>query len=201
MGGGTLFNLSDPSTWSSNLPKDVKAKALSQISDSSLLMLADILPTGVFAATQALNHPKVAPVLTGRPWPLCFSPAVEQGNEVSLTAEDKVLTVAIVGLGPVGICSAVSLLDALSTRKVPFKIVAIDLVEGRREKMKAVYEAIGESGKAGGEFAVCAIDEAKVKVKEWTAGIGTTAVLEVSTCTLTMTIPHKGITNMRAIRD
>jgi threonine dehydrogenase-like Zn-dependent dehydrogenase len=190
MGGGTLFDLSDPSTWSSNLPKDVKEKALSQISDSSLLMLADILPTGVFAATQALNHPKVAPVLTGRAWPLCFSPAVEQGNEVGLTAEDKVLTVAIIGLGPVGICSAVSLLDALSTRKVPFKIVAIDLVEGRREKMKAVYEAIGESGKAGGEFAVCAIDEAKEKVKEWTAGIGTTAVLEVVGNTSALTLAY-----------
>ncbi|KAF5315322.1 hypothetical protein D9619_006996 [Psilocybe cf. subviscida] len=189
-GGGTLFNLSDPSTWSSSLPKDVREKALGQISDSSLLMLADILPTGVFAATQALNHPKVAPVLTGRPWPLCFSPVVEQGNEVSLTAEDKVLTVAIVGLGPVGICAAVSLLDALSTRKVPFKIVAIDLVEGRREKMKAVYGAIGESGKAGGEFAVCGIDEAKEKVKEWTDGIGTTAVLEVVGNTSALTLAY-----------
>lgn len=89
------------------------------------------------------------------------------------------MTIAIVGLGPVGICAAVSLLDALATRKLPFRIVAIDILEARREKMKAVYNAIDASGKGNGEFEVLAVDEAKVLVNKWTGGIGCTAVLEV----------------------
>jgi len=177
--GGTLFDLDDSSTWSSTLPKDVKEKALVGLADSSLLVLADILPTGVFATLQALNHPKVAPVLTGKPWPLCFNQSDTSGNEVIFTTEDKVLTIAIIGLGPVGVCTAISMLDALATRQAPFRIVAIDLLEARREKMKAVYEAIDEGGKGTGEFVVLSIEEAKAKVKEWTAGIGCTAVLEV----------------------
>lgn len=179
-GGGTLFNLSNPSTWSSSLPKEDREKALTGFADSSLLLLADILPTGVFAALQALNHPKVAPVITGKPWPLCFSQdVVSPGNEVNFTQEDKLLTIGIIGLGPVGICAVVSTLDALSTRQFPYRIVAMDLVESRREKMKAVYAAIGANGKGNGEFIVCSVEEAKVQVKEWTNGIGCTAVLEV----------------------
>lgn len=177
--GGTLFDLDDSSTWSSTLSQDAKEKALVGLTDSSLLLLADILPTGVFATLQALNHPKVAPVLTGKPWPLCFNQSDTSGNEVVFTAQDKVLTVAIIGLGPVGVCATVSMLDALSTRQVPFQIVAIDPLEARREKMKAVYAAIDEGGKGTGEFVVLSIDEAKEKVKEWTEGIGCTAVLEV----------------------
>lgn len=177
--GGTLFDLDDSSTWFSTLPKDAKEKALVGLSDSSLLLLADILPTGVFAALQALNHPKVAPVLTGKPWPLCFNQSDVNGSEVSFTDEDKVLTVAIIGLGPVGVCATISMLDALTTRQLPFRIVAIDPLEARREKMKAVYAAIDEGGKGTGEFIVLPIEEAKEKVKEWTQGIGCTAVLEV----------------------
>lgn len=177
--GGTLFDLDDSSTWSSSLPKDVKEKVLVGLTDSSLLLLADILPTGVFATLQALNHPKVATVLTGKPWPLCFNHFDTSGNEVILTAEDKVLTVAIIGLGPVGVCATISMLDALATARQPFRIVAVDPLEARREKMKAIYAAIDEGGKGTGEFVVLPIEEAKEKVKEWTAGIGCTAVLEV----------------------
>ncbi|EKM79356.1 hypothetical protein AGABI1DRAFT_113930 [Agaricus bisporus var. burnettii JB137-S8] len=177
--GGTLFNLSNPSTWSSAMPESLKEQALSKIADSSLLMLADILPTGLFAALQAINHPKVAAVITGKPWPLCFSQNVTTGNEVSLLESDKVLTVAIIGLGPVGICATVSILDILATRNIPFRIVAIDPNEARREKVKAVYDAIGPDGKGTGEFAALSIDEAKIKVNEWTNGVGATAVLEV----------------------
>ena len=177
--GGTLFDLDDSSTWSSSLPKDIKEKALVGLADSSLLLLADILPTGVFATLQALNHPKVATVLTGKPWPLCFNQSDTSGNEVIFTAEDKVLTVGIIGLGPVGVCAAISMLDALATTRQPFRIVAVDPLEARREKMKAIYAAIDEGGKGTGEFVVLSIEEAKKKVKEWTAGIGCTAVLEV----------------------
>ncbi|PPR07111.1 hypothetical protein CVT24_010947 [Panaeolus cyanescens] len=178
MAGGTLFNLSDPSTWSSNLSQEIKQQALSELSDSSLLLLADILPTGVFAATQAINHPKVQPVVTGRPWPLCFSDS-PAGNEVMLTQEDRILTVAIVGLGPVGVCATVSMLDLVATKGIPYRIVAIDPVESRREKVKAVYDSIGDDGKGRGEFVVLGIDAAKEQVKAWTKGTGCNAVLEV----------------------
>nr|BAV14015.1 alcohol dehydrogenase [Pholiota microspora] len=190
-GGGTLFNLSDSSTWSSNLSKQEREKALIGLADSSLLMLADILPTGVYAAIQALNHPKVLPVITGKPWPLCLNGAgAEMGNSIDVTPEDRVVTIAVIGLGPVGICAAVSILDALATRKLTFNIVAIDLLENRREKMKAVYAAIGEDGKAGGEFAVCDANEAKIQVEKWTGGTGCTAVLEVVGHTDALTLAY-----------
>ncbi|KAG6878091.1 hypothetical protein C0993_012418 [Termitomyces sp. T159_Od127] len=180
-GGGMLFNLSNPDTWSSKLPLQEREKALTGLADVSLLLLADILPTGVFAALQALNHPKVQPLLVGRPWPLCFSSEISaaEGNVIALTAEDRILTFAIIGLGPVGICTAVSLLDALAARKAAFRIVAIDLLESRREKMKVVYDAIDASGKGTGEFVVLSLDDAKAYVNRTTGGIGCTAVLEV----------------------
>ncbi|KAJ3510816.1 hypothetical protein NMY22_g15854 [Coprinellus aureogranulatus] len=173
--GGTLFDLSDPSTWSSAMSPDERNAALPKLSDSSLLMLADILPTGLFAAIQAINHPKVQPVLTGKPWPLCFS-----GTEsLDILDEDRAFTAVIIGLGPVGVCAAISLLDIVSTRKIPFHIIAVDPNVSRREKMKAVYDAIDDSGKPQGTFDVLAIDEAKARVRELTKGVGSCAVLEV----------------------
>lgn len=176
-----MFDLSKSATWSgSAMSEDARTKAISGIADSSLLMLADILPTGVFAAVQALNHPKVLPIITGKPWPLCFSAsAAAKDNEVSFTAEDRIFTLAIIGLGPVGVCASVSMLDALSTRELPFRIIAIDPLESRREKMKAVYNAIDKEGKGSGEFSVQSIDDAREAVQTWTGGIGCTAVLEV----------------------
>ncbi|KAJ3501511.1 hypothetical protein NLJ89_g9307 [Agrocybe chaxingu] len=188
--GGTLFNLSDPSTWSSNLSSEGKEKALATLSDSSLLMLADILPTGVFAALQAINHPKVAPIITGKPWPLCFSQNAPSSNQVGLTDEDRILTVAVIGLGPVGICATVSMLDLLSTRQIPYKFVAVDPLESRREKVTAVYKTIDAAGKGNGEFAACSTDEAKDKVKEWTGDVGCTAVLEVVGNTSALTLAY-----------
>ncbi|KAF9463023.1 alcohol dehydrogenase [Collybia nuda] len=189
--GGTLFNLSNPSTWSTTLSNEEKERALTGLADTSLLMLADILPTGVFAALQAINHPKVQPTITGRPWPLCLSSGTgTTGNEVPFTTDDRTLTLAIIGLGPVGICASVSLLDALATRRLPFRIVAIDPIESRREKMKAVYAAIGESGKGSGQFIVHSIEDAKLIVKDWTGGIGCTAVLEVVGNTSALTLAY-----------
>ena len=171
--GSTLFNLDDPDTWPNRTPTNV--------ADSSLLMLADILPTGVFAALQCLNHPKVQAVLTGRPWPLCILPSSSAvtADSVPLTKEDKILNVAIIGLGPVGICTTVSLLDMLATRGQPYRLVTVDLLESRRMKMGAVYAAIDQGGKGSGEFAVCSPEEAMIVVKEWTQEIGCTAVIEV----------------------
>ncbi|TFK70402.1 alcohol dehydrogenase [Pluteus cervinus] len=187
--GATLFNLSDPKSWHSTLSPELKSQALSKIADSSLLMLADILPTGVFAAIQAINHPKLQPVLTGRPWPLCFSPSAD-GSEVTLTEEDRTLILAVVGLGPVGLCASVALLDVLATRQIPFKIVATDLLESRREKMKAVYDTIGADGRGQGQFVVKSPEDAKTLVKEWTSGTGCNAVLEARLLSILEVVGH-----------
>ncbi|KAJ6620728.1 alcohol dehydrogenase [Mycena sp. CBHHK59/15] len=174
--GGTLFNLSDPKSWTSALSDEMKAKALTGLADSSLLMLADILPTGVFAALQAMNHPKVLPALTGRPWPSSYFPG---DASVSVLPEDRVLTFAIIGLGPVGLCASVSLLDMLSAQPLPFQIVAIDPIEDRRTKALAVYSTIDPAGKGSGKFETQSIEEAKKTVDTWTGGVGCTAVLEI----------------------
>ncbi|KAJ7164748.1 chaperonin 10-like protein [Mycena crocata] len=174
--GGTLFNLSDSKSWPSELSDEMKGKALAGLADSSLLMLADILPTGVFAALQAMNHPKVLPALTGRAWPSSFFP----GNaSTAVLPEDRILTFAIIGLGPVGLCASVSLLDMLAAQQLPFQIIAIDPVESRRQKAMAVYAKIDPAGKGTGKFTSQGIDEAKETVEAWTGGVGCTAVLEI----------------------
>jgi threonine dehydrogenase-like Zn-dependent dehydrogenase len=96
-----------------------------------------------------------------------------------LTDSDKVLTIAIIGLGPVGVCAAVSLLDMLATRKLSYRIVGIDPIDSRRSKMQAIYDKIPLDEKGAGEFVVKSIDEAKETVKNWTNGGGCSAVMEV----------------------
>ena len=95
--GGTLFRLDDieldPTTGS----------GLTALADSSLLLLADILPTGYFAALQLLQHPKLLPLLSGNPYP-CPTLAPNPAGE-SRTVPSDPLTIALIGLGPVGIVS------------------------------------------------------------------------------------------------
>ncbi|THU85244.1 alcohol dehydrogenase [Dendrothele bispora CBS 962.96] len=220
--GGTLYNLSDPSSFSLSLSSFTSsspsgagassslAEAISSISDSSLLLLSDILPTGVFAALQILNHPKVQPMLTGKPWPNALSrmtshmplpytlahpnpndPQSQQGGggKTLLREEDRVLNLAVVGLGPVGICAIVSLLDMLSKlgedssgeigSGVKYRIVAIDPNSSRREKVKEIYDILPASCKSKGDFLVMDIDQAKQDVSESTSRIGCTGVLEI----------------------
>lgn len=176
--GGTLYSLSSTGDfWSTS-----KAEAKGNIADSSLLLMCDILPTGVFAAFQALNHPKVLPMVTGLPYPLSSTQGEDHSSHPiqKFDAADRLLTIGVIGLGPVGICACVSLLEMLSSRKLAFRIVAVDLVEARREKMKTVYETIDQSGKGPGEFIVASADESKEIVKKWTNGVGCNVVLEVS---------------------
>ena len=68
----------------------------------------------MFAALQALQHPKVAPLLEGRAYPAGggFVPkaigergAGVPGAALAMTSADRVLTVGVVGLGPVGVVS------------------------------------------------------------------------------------------------
>lgn len=181
-----MFDLTDPDSWSNGKPlhHDMEM-VLAGIADSSLLLLADILPTGIFAAVQALNHPKVLPVITGRPWPLSFHHEADESiSSINLKPEDGILTFAVIGLGPVGICTCVSLLDMLVTRNLPFRVVAIDPLEARRRKMERVLATIDQQAKISGVFTVQSIDDAGKTVQEWTAGVGCNAILEVSETSL-----------------
>jgi hypothetical protein len=103
--GGTLFKVEAVVTASSNGSRP-------QLSDSSLLLLADILPTGVFAAVQALNHAKLSPMLSAKSYPFsAYVPASfipdepANANLAPLSHDDRALTFAVVGLGPVGVVS------------------------------------------------------------------------------------------------
>lgn len=89
---------------------------LAALPDPTLILLADILPTGLSVALNALMHPKLAPILHGRAWPgeaagllSGSSEGIEQeGTEgtAPVRDEDRVLTVGVVGLGPVGLVSS-----------------------------------------------------------------------------------------------
>ena len=103
--GGTLFVVS-------NSPASaVSPSHLATLADTSLLLLADILPTGYFTALQALQHPNIVPLLNGKSYP--FSALENLQNATPLTnlvrpaAEeeigDRVITLAVIGLGPVGV--------------------------------------------------------------------------------------------------
>ena len=83
---------------------------LSSLPDPIILLLADILPTGLFVVLQALTHPKLAPIFTGIPWPRNVGHLARDtlllGNTLPYpSSADKVLDVGIVGLGPVGLVS------------------------------------------------------------------------------------------------
>jgi len=130
--GGTLFRLDDIR------PDPVAGSRPTTLADSSLLLLADILPTGYFAALQLLQHPKLQPLLNGIPYPrptLAASPAGE-----SKMAPGDALNIALIGLGPVGTCAFVSLMDLLWKNGITYyRIIAIDPHEQRRNLIKAIY--------------------------------------------------------------
>ncbi|TDL15571.1 alcohol dehydrogenase [Rickenella mellea] len=201
--GGTLFPI-PPHT---SIPHAPTAEQLTSLADPSLLLLADILPTGVFAAIQTLQHPKVLPVITGRPFPLgsmSVLPAGEiiaqriqsGGVGVELLEEDKILNLAIVGLGPVGICALISLLDLLALNKTSYNITAIDLLAARRAKASAIYRSLPDSARGSGHFAVCGTDEAEATVAAQTKGTngegipGCHAVLEIVGNNSALTLAH-----------
>lgn len=111
--GGTLFKVDAVVAMSSDGSRP-------ELSDSSLLMLADILPTGAFAAIQAVNHAKVSPMLSGIAYP--FSAYVPSGfvpdehanaDLAPLSDDDRTLTFAVVGLGPVGVVSGLQISEKL----------------------------------------------------------------------------------------
>ena len=100
--GGTLFRVSDVRSLSTK-------EHFTLPSRSSLLLRADILPTGVFAASQALQHAKLSPMLSGVPYPFGSFVPYEIHSTSSVQETDRMITIAVVGLGPVGVVSRVSI--------------------------------------------------------------------------------------------
>ncbi|KAI0031854.1 chaperonin 10-like protein [Vararia minispora EC-137] len=170
--GGTLFALETLTNTGPALP------------DASLLLLADILPTGIFVALQALSHPKLAPALTGTAWPASASPALGAyfndavDARAAIVPADKTLQIAVVGLGPVGLCALFALLDMLATLRAHYRVIGVDLNPARRAKAQAMYDIVAKAENMRGEFCVADGDEAKDVVKQWGRG-GCHAVLEV----------------------
>ena len=73
-----------------------------------------------------IQHPKILPILTGEPFPLASISAVflelaqkvASDAKVPLEVEDRILTVAMVGLGPVAIVSA-----GLQASSLPYDLI------------------------------------------------------------------------------
>lgn len=178
--GGTVYNLQEVSATREIQKLDMK-ETIPNLADSSLLLLCDILPTGVFAAFQALNHPKILPMVTSLPFP--HSSIRTFGDNAhstipSLRPEATDLTIAIIGLGPVGVCTCIAVLDFLYTRGSDFKIIAIDPNESRRKKVAAIYSKIS-CDQPRGFLEVADINESKHVVSKWTNDTNCNAVLEV----------------------
>jgi len=183
LAGGTLFSLSTPST-SVGDPLS-RPQELSYLPDPTLLLLADVLPTGLFVVLQACTHPKLAPIFTGIPWPRTVGNLARDSplSGIALpfmSSADKVLDVGIVGLGPVGLCATLALLDYLVRADVRHRIVAVDPNESRRAKMQKIYDGLPRDarGDSGNEFVVADIADAPKIVQAWGRG-GCRTVLEV----------------------
>lgn len=155
--GGTLFRLDDI---------EAGLATGSRLTDSSLLLLADILPTGYFAALQLLEHPKLRALLSGKPYP--HSTLASGGSTGGqMTTSREILNIALIGLGPVGIvsttisskisgrssdrapvpflsqCATVSLLDLLWKNEIlHYRVIAVDPHEQRRNLIKAIYNKL-----------------------------------------------------------
>lgn len=57
-----------------------------------------------------------------------------------------------------------------------YRIIAIDLLEARRQKAERIVQQIGS---VSGSVKIAGGDEAKGTVNEWTDGVGCIAVIEV----------------------
>jgi hypothetical protein len=103
--GGTLFKFPPDDAPSSEIA------TWDRVSDASLILLGDILPTGYFAALQAIQHPNLAYAFEGKPFPVpstSLKASTVDTPVVKLRGEDCKLTFAVVGLGPVGLVGLLS---------------------------------------------------------------------------------------------
>ncbi|CCO27401.1 Eukaryotic translation initiation factor 2 subunit alpha Short=eIF-2-alpha [Rhizoctonia solani AG-1 IB] len=174
--GGTLFRIpQDESTLGTEPAARIRT------SDASLILLADILPTGYFAALQAIQHPNLAYAFAHKSFPVIpgfVSAFITGGESVKVEVDDAKLAFAVVGLGPVGLCALVSLVELLGLTRTPnFAIVAVDPNEARRAKAEAILATLGSS--PGGVIRVVSLEDAPRVSKELSGGLGCDAILEV----------------------
>ena len=71
--------------------------------------------------------------------------------------------------------------ELYGTKGLHYTIIAVDLVESRRQKVQDVISAISSCQKLNGHFLVEDVDGAKVAVQNCTGSVGCNAILEVST--------------------
>jgi hypothetical protein len=86
-------------------------------------------------------------------------------------------------------CACISLLDILVRNEISgFRIVSVDPIQSRREKMQAIYTAIDPTGTFPGTFLISDVESAKATVNQWTDEVGCNAVIEVTLNSLSQTI-------------
>ncbi|CEL58010.1 putative zinc-binding alcohol dehydrogenase Rv1895 OS=Mycobacterium tuberculosis GN=Rv1895 PE=3 SV=1 [Rhizoctonia solani AG-1 IB] len=174
--GGTLFKIPQDESILGTEPV-----ARVRTSDASLILLADILPTGYFAALQAIQHPNLAYAFAHKSFPVIprfVSAFITGGESIKVEEDDAKLAFAVVGLGPVGLCALVSLVELLSLTGTPnFAIVAVDPNEARRTKAENILATLGSS--PGGVIRVASVEDAPRVSKELSGGLGCDAILEV----------------------
>ncbi|KDN37889.1 hypothetical protein RSAG8_09863, partial [Rhizoctonia solani AG-8 WAC10335] len=173
--GGTLFRIPQDDSILGNEPV-----ARTRTSDASLILLGDILPTGYFAALQAIQHPNLAYAFARKTFPVIPSfvnAFVTGGESIKVQESDAKLVFAVVGLGPVGLCALISLVELLGLSGTSnFAIVAVDPNETRRDKAENILSALGAT--PGGVIRVVSLDDAPRISKELSGGLGCDAVLE-----------------------
>ncbi|KAF8737204.1 Glycoside hydrolase family 16 protein, partial [Rhizoctonia solani] len=174
--GGTLFRIPQDDSLLGTEPV-----ARIRTSDASLILLADILPTGYFAALQAIQHPNLAYAFARKAFPVIpdfVNAFVTGGEAIKVQEDDAKLAFAVIGLGPVGLCALVSLVELLGLSGTSnFVIVAVDLNEARRAKAEAILTALGPT--PGGVIRVVSLEDAPNISKEFSGGLGCDAVLEI----------------------
>ncbi|KAI6042633.1 chaperonin 10-like protein [Pisolithus marmoratus] len=176
--GGTLYRLDEILAVYAGQELGVQ-HSIPKLAESSLLLLCDNLPTGVFAAFQALNHPKTLPMMTSQLYPHSSTVVTLEGTQASslLRPQDVTLLIAVIGLGPVGVCACISLLDILYAKGLDFKLVAVDPIEARRNKVASIYSKVSREHERG-YLEVTSIENSKRAVSEWSNGVGCNVVLE-----------------------
>ncbi|KAG8684216.1 hypothetical protein FRC09_015540, partial [Ceratobasidium sp. 395] len=172
--GGTLFKFPPDDAPSSEVT------TWDRVSDASLVLLGDILPTGYFAALQAIQHPNLAYGFAGRPFPApsgSLKASTVDTPLVKLEEEDCKLTFAVVGLGPVGLCALVSLVELLGLTGVSdFGIIAVDPNQSRRQTAEVMLQATG-STVPGGTIRVVSLEDAAKIANELSSGSGCDAIV------------------------
>ena len=148
--GGTLFVLQSSISPNASAPF-LDVETFKTLPDPTLLLLADILPTGLFVALQALSHPKLLPFTVNMSWPNTMDSILYphiSASAAPLTEDDRVLTIGVIGLGPVGLVINICRLHSFaSTLTHHFysqcaTLALLDLLEHRQLHPSSRQEAL-----------------------------------------------------------